>query len=137
MVKFVSMKFSLGKPEKLKSRKLIQQLFLEGKQLKVFPLKLLYLQTEHTSSFPVQVAFSVPKKNFKNAVDRNKIKRQIREVYRKKKPSIFSALNKPHIFMFIFMGNKQVDYHQLDDKMHKILSQFLEKNSNYETNCKE
>ena len=121
------MKFSLGKPEKLKSKKLIQQLFEEGKSIKVFPLKLLYLQTDHTSDFPAQVAFTVPKRNFKKAVKRNHLKRLMREVYRKEKPLLYESLNKPHVFMFIFMGNNEVDYKLLEDKMKFLLSKFIEK----------
>ena len=125
--KFVLMKFSLGKQEKLKSRKLIQQLFEEGSQLKTFPLKLLYLQTEHTSDFKVQAAFSVPKKNFKKAVSRNRIKRLMREVYRKEKPLFCMTLNKPHIFMFIFMGDKEPNYNLLETKMKQLFVQFQNK----------
>lgn len=128
MVKFVIMKLSLGKSEKLKSRKLIQQLFEEGEQLKNFPLRLLFLQTEHTSDLPIQVAFSVPKRNFKKAVDRNRIKRLMREVYRKQKPNLYSSLNKPHIFMFIFMGKEEPDYHFLEQKMIKLLEKFNKQN---------
>ncbi len=123
------MKFSLGKEEKLKSRKLIQQLFEEGNQIKVFPLKLLYLQTDHTSKFPAQAAFSVPKKNFKLAVHRNRIKRLMREVYRKEKPSLYQSLNKPHIFMFIFMGTNEMSYSVLEEKMSLLVSKFLETNA--------
>ena len=76
------MRFTFGKPEKLKSRKLIGKLFEDGKSVKKFPVRLVYLQTNHTSDFPVQAGFSVPKRNFKRAVDRNRIKRLIRESFR-------------------------------------------------------
>lgn len=122
------MKFTLGKQEKLKSKKLIQLLFVEGNQLKFFPLKLLYVQTEHTSSFPIQAAFSVPKRNFKKAVERNRIKRLMREVYRKEKPFVYQSTKKPHIFMFIFMGTKEPNYLLLEEKMKLLLHKFLENN---------
>ncbi len=121
------MKFTLGKPEKLKSRKLIASLFSEGKQIKAFPIKLLYLQTNHTSNFPIQVAFSVPKRNFKKAVYRNRIKRLLREVYRKEKPALYSKVQKPYIFMIIFMGDKMPEYDQLEKAIKKLLNGFIEK----------
>lgn len=123
------MKLGLGKSEKLKSKKLLQQLFAEGQQLKEFPIKLLFLQTDHNGEFPAQVAFSVPKRNFKLAVKRNRIKRLMREVYRQQKPRLYEQLNKPHIFMFIFMGSKDTDYSALTDKMERLVSRFLEKNT--------
>ena len=76
------MRFTFRKHEKLKSRKLIGKLFEEGKSVKKFPLRLVYLQTEHTSDSKIQAGFSVPKRNFKRAVDRNRIKRLMREAYR-------------------------------------------------------
>ena len=122
------MKFTLGKQEKLKSRKLIQLLFEDGSQLKSFPLKLLFIQTKHTSNFLIQVAFSVPKRNFKKAVDRNRIKRLMREVYRKEKPIVYQSTQKPHVFMFIFMGTKEPNYILLEEKMKQLLHQFIENN---------
>ena len=76
---FVLMKFTLGKEERLKSRKLIGRLYTEGETIKKFPLRMVYLQTEHTSNYPAQVGVSVPKRLFKKAVDRNRIKRLLRE----------------------------------------------------------
>ena len=63
------MRYTLGKEERLKSRKIIGRLYGEGKSIKVFPLRMVYLQTTHTSGFPCQVGVSVPKRNFKRAVD--------------------------------------------------------------------
>ena len=69
------MKHTLGKEERLKSKKLIERLYKEGNSVKAFPLRMIFLQTEHTSKFPSQVGVSVTKRNFKRAVDRNRIKR--------------------------------------------------------------
>ena len=68
------------KNEKLKSSKTNENLFLNGKKHIQFPLKIIYLETSESENN--KVAFSVPKRNFKKAVERNRIKRLLREIYR-------------------------------------------------------
>jgi ribonuclease P protein component len=118
------MKFTFGKQEKLKSRKLIEKLFDEGKSVKKFPVRLVYLQSSHTSDFPVQAAFSVPKRNFKRAVDRNRIKRLLREAYRHQKNTLYDELQKPYIFMFTFIGKKEPTYLEAQQKIQEVLALF-------------
>lgn len=71
------------KREHLKSKKLIKELFEKGRSINCFPIRILYLSTI-TSAF-TQVLIVVPKKKIKHAVDRNRIRRQIREAYRSNK----------------------------------------------------
>ena len=71
------MNFSFPKSEKLKSKKAIKHLFAEGNTVIKYPIKLFYLPIEN--SHKTKAAFSVPKHNFKKAVTRNRIKRQLRE----------------------------------------------------------
>ena len=68
------MQQTFKKQEKLKKSKLIEQLFTQGKSLTVFPIKLIYLEIDHDSPYKIQAGVTVSKRNFKNAVDRNKIK---------------------------------------------------------------
>ena len=124
------MKFTLGKPEKLKSRKLIGRLFEEGNSVKKFPIRLVYLQTEHTSDFPAQVGFSVPKRNFKHAVDRNRIKRLLREAYRLEKVRLYEELSQPYIFMFTFIGKKEPTYLEVEQKIQQVLALFIKAEKN-------
>ena len=124
------MRFTFGKQEKLKSRKLIGKLFEEGKSVKKFPVRLVYLQTEHTSDFPIQVGFSVPKRNFKKAVDRNRIKRLLREAYRLQKGELYNELEKPYIFMFTFIGKKEPTYVEAEQKIQQILALFKKAENN-------
>lgn len=119
------MRFTFGKQEKLKSRKLIEKLFTEGSSVKKFPVRLVFLQTEHTSDFPVQVGFSVPKRNFKKAVDRNRIKRLLREAYRLQKNSLYEQLQQPYIFMFTFIGKKDPTYLEAEQKIQEVLALFM------------
>ncbi len=80
------MKFTFHKKEKLKSEKIIQRLFAEGNHLFKYPIKLVYLVSDEiTMPAPLQIAVSVPKKRFKKAVDRNQLKRRMREGIRKHK----------------------------------------------------
>lgn len=122
------MKNTFKKGEKLKSRKLIEQLFIEGKRLKSFPIQLVYLPVEHDSDYLVQAGFSVPKRRFKKAVDRNKIKRLMREAYRLQKHLIPTSQDekytKKHILMFIYMTDNILSYSDIEKKICQLLKDF-------------
>ena len=120
------MKFTLGKQERLKSKKLIEKLYKEGNSVKSFPLRMMYLQTSHTSNFPAQVGVSVPKRNFKRAVDRNRIKRLMRETYRLQKQIVYHNLEQPYVFMISYLGKEEWKYEELYKKMEKLLKLFIE-----------
>jgi ribonuclease P protein component len=123
------MQQTFKKQEKLKKSKLIEQLFTQGKSVTVFPIKLIFLEIDHDSPYKIQAGVTVSKRNFKNAVDRNKIKRLLREVYRKNKFMIYDSENtKKHIFMFIYLGKTEFEYHVLEDKMKSLLQKFILKN---------
>ncbi len=124
------MNFTYTKQEKLKSRKLIKQLFEDGKAISIFPLRLIYLQLEHESSLPIQASVSVSKRNFKLAVDRNRIKRLMREVYRINKPFLYEHISEKYIFMFIYLGKEEVLCAKLDRKMKDLIHAFLHKTKN-------
>jgi ribonuclease P protein component len=74
-------RFTFKKEEKLTSEKWIQELFEKGSSFYISPLKVIYLPHPN-QDLPNQVLISVPARNFKRAVDRNRIKRQMREAYR-------------------------------------------------------
>ena len=120
------MKYTLGKEERLKSKKIIGRLYEEGKSIKVFPLRMVYVQTAHTSEFPCQVGVSVPKRNFKKAVDRNRIKRLLRETYRLEKHTVYSELKKPYVFMISYLARDEWKYVDIEGKMKKLLTKFIE-----------
>ncbi|QTD36203.1 ribonuclease P protein component [Polaribacter batillariae] len=124
------MKYTLGKKERLKSRKLIEKLYEEGKSVKAFPLRMMFVQTEHTSDFPVQMGVSVAKRNFKRAVDRNRIKRLLRECYRLQKEIVYKNVDKPYVFMISYLGKEVWSYEDLFPKMEKLLHLFIEQTKN-------
>src|SRR4051812_13160927 len=80
------------KSERLTSRKLIEKLVEEGNSFSQYPFRLSWIKTELDSETPAQVAMVVSKRNFKRAVDRNRIKRLMREVYRKNKANFYKTL---------------------------------------------
>ena len=126
-IKFVKMRNTLGKQERLKSKKLIEKLYAEGDSVKNFPLRMMYVQTVHTSEFPCQVGVSVAKRNYKLAVDRNRLKRLMRETYRLQKQIVYNNLDKPYVFMISYIGREEIKYEDLYLKMEKLLTLFIDK----------
>ncbi|WP_088324549.1 ribonuclease P protein component [Polaribacter tangerinus] len=124
------MKNTLGKEERLKSKKLIEKLYLEGESMKAFPLRMMYVKTTHTSNFPCQVGVSVSKRNFKHAVKRNRIKRLLRETYRLQKEIVYNALEEPYVFMISYLGKEEISYQEMYLKMEKLLRLFISKTQN-------
>jgi ribonuclease P protein component len=120
------MKFTLGKEERLKSNKLIEKLYQEGTSIKVFPLRMVYIQTTHTSTYPAQMGVSVPKRNFKRAVDRNRLKRLLRESYRKEKYTIYSQIKEPYVFMISYLAKEEWKYADITLKMQKLITLFVD-----------
>jgi len=102
--------FSYNKFEKLKSRKQIELLFAQGKSISSFPVKVFYLPVEHTPEHPVQVGVGVSARNFKKAVDRNTIKRRMREAYRLHKLPLHEHLiaKQKSVAVFILWIDKQL-----------------------------
>ena len=116
--------FTFKRDEKLKSRKMIQQLFKEGKSFSNFPLRVIFLEPEKQVAC-LQAAFSVSSKNFKKAVERNRIKRLMRESYRLQKKNLQDKLeenNKNLSIFFIYTGNEIPAYNNVSEKIAVILN---------------
>ena len=124
------MKYTLGKQERLKSKKLIEKLYKEGSSVKAFPLRMVFLQTEHTSDYPAQIGVSVAKRNFKKAPDRNRLKRLMRESYRLQKEIVYNNLDLPYVFMISYLGKEEKDYEEIYAKMNKLLNLFIKEIQN-------
>ena len=107
-------KNTFGKGEKLKSKKMIDQLFKEGKSVSTNGFTLVYLVKPLNALYPAQAGFSVPKKFFKHAVDRNRIKRLMREAYRLNKTLLYEKLaerKQQMAIMFVYKG-KELPKHE-------------------------
>lgn len=114
------------KREKLKSAKTIENLFLEGKTHSKYPIKVFflpkpYIQTDRKNIDSNLAAFTVPKRNFKSAVDRNRVKRQLREVYRLNKHLLNEKQNGKFVMLFLFLGKVKPQYAELEKAMDNLL----------------
>jgi ribonuclease P protein component len=113
------------KKEKLKSKKLIDQLFTEGQSVSAFPLRLVYLKTAFDDNVIAKTGVSVSKRHFKTAVDRNRVKRLLREAYRLNKASFFNNLTTQHAFMILYIGKDLPTFLQVEKKMKVVFGKFL------------
>lgn len=121
------MSFKFTKKEKLKSKKHIEHLFENGKSIMAHPLLLKYNEVEFNDGVKVKAAVSVSKKKFKKAVDRIRIKRLMREVYRLNKPNYFNNLTTQYAFMFLYIGKEKTDIKILEKSMKTLLEEFTKK----------
>jgi len=121
-------RFGFGKKEKLKSRKQIEELFLNGKNFAAFPLRITYqfIPSEESS---LQVGVTAGKKYFKKAVDRNRIKRLVREAYRLQKNDLAEILKQKKLkgsLFFVYTDKTISSFSTVKEAMNKALKR-LEK----------
>jgi len=126
------LKQTFTKEERLYEKKLMDQLFRYGKSFFVFPFKVFYQQLDTTAPYPAKILISVPKRNFNRAVDRNRIKRLVREAYRRNKVVLCPSGQKgpcrnPFLIGLIYTAKDHMDYVEVERKIILILQQ-LQKN---------
>ncbi len=109
------------KTERLKSLNAFKALFAKGNSTKNYPFRMVFIANQTPENTLVQLAFSVTKKRFKKAVDRNFIKRQMREAYRLNKGDILTDLQQTYAVLFIYLHHHAGDYSVLDAAMKKCL----------------
>lgn len=117
-------RFTLRPFEKLKSRKLIDEVFKKGRSFTDFPFRIIYLFPEENKS-QLQAGFAVSSKNFKRAVDRNRIKRLMREAYRLQKNPLQVALQEKQnnlVVFIVFTGKELPVFTETKDKIKSLLT---------------
>jgi ribonuclease P protein component len=119
---------TFSKEERLCSSKLIDRLFSEGnRQISAFPVRLVWLLSDDVKG--VQILINAPKRNFHHAVDRNRIKRQIREFYRTSSASLketVSAQGKGLVLAFLFNDNKLWETDKLVPRLQAAMDKLVE-----------
>lgn len=117
--------FTLGKDQRLKSRKLIEQLFADGKKFSLGSLRVHFLVADRVivKDRSLQVGVGVGTRHFKKAVDRNRVRRMIKEAWRLQKNSLeekIPAEKKMPVFL-VYTGREILPYQDLSEQVKKII----------------
>ncbi len=125
------------KQERLTNKRTFDKLFNSGKSISVSPFRWVWIEFTSSSSLllkekvvRVEVGISVPKKSFAKAVQRNKLKRRIREAYRKNKHLLYAFLEKKNLhiaLMVIYTSREELSYNEIEQKMVVSLQKLIEK----------
>lgn len=127
------MKYTFHKRERLKSQKLIERIFTSGKSFLVYPFKIVWIplvlqdSDQHSTEYPIQFGVSVPKRRYAKAVQRNRIKRLMREAYRLHKHLLYEKLEDSHqrfAIMAIYVGKEELSYEVLAKASRKWIKKF-------------
>ncbi len=125
--------FTLSKEERICSRTLIESLFNGGGSyaLSAYPLRVVYkLEEQHAEQrAKVQIMVSVSKKHFKHAVKRNRVKRQVREAYRKNKSIIVEKVPSGSLLLmaFIWLADNLYDTQEVEQRISALLMRIKER----------
>jgi len=121
---------TFSKDEKLCSQKLIDDIFHKKdtqSQLR-FPILAVWKFTPLPSASPAQVLFSISAKNFKKAHDRNRIRRQLREIYRLHKNTLYDFLIKKQLqcaLVLMYIAKEKLPYESLEGACKELLKQII------------
>lgn len=112
---------TFSKNERLCSKILIERLIETGKSFNHSPYRITWLPIAESSA-SIKVVISVPKRSFKKAVDRNRLKRQTREIYRKEKQKVFDVLGDRKILvMILYTAKAKIEFKELELKLKEAL----------------
>ncbi|MFN4081443.1 MAG: ribonuclease P protein component [Saprospiraceae bacterium] len=115
--------------ERLKSRKLIARLFERaGRAYLAYPIRVAWSPSEPTpNAFPAQAAFSVSKRAFRKATQRNRIKRLMREAWRIHKHTLYERLaGQPcsAALMLIYVAKEELSWNEIEAGVKKLIQKF-------------
>ena len=112
---------TFSKNERLCSKILIDRMIETGKSFNHSPYRITWLPIAESPA-PIKVLISVPKRSFKKAVDRNRLKRQTREIYRKQKQKVYDALGEKKILvMIVYTAKTKIEFKELELKLKEAL----------------
>ena len=120
---------SFKKEERLTNKKTFELLFAKGKSVTLSPFRFLWLESKEQNAWPVKLGIAVPKKSFAKAVVRNRIKRRIREAYRKNKNMLYEVLTKKNLsiaLMIIYTAKEEFSYAEIENRMIISLQKLTE-----------
>jgi len=117
------------KEEKLCSQKVMGDLFLSGSSFLSYPFRIVWKIYEVLpSESPAQAGFSVPKRIFKHAADRNRLKRMMRESYRLNKSTLYESLHQSDFrlaLMLVYIAKEELPYVKIDQAIVKALGKIM------------
>lgn len=124
-------RFTLSKEERICSKKLINELFTgNGRSMTAFPLRVVFMKRTIVDDQPrAAMLVSVPKRYFKHAVDRNRVKRQVREAFRRNKSIITQNLTDDHeavAMAFVWLTNEKIPSSEVENRMVRLLTRISE-----------
>ncbi len=88
---------------------------------------MVYIKAEFDEAIKIKAGVSVSKRHFKKAVDRNRIKRLMREAYRLQKAAYFDNISGQYALMILYIGKEEIDFKTIYSKMDVLLKKFQEK----------
>lgn len=122
---------TLRKKERMVSRKLIDKLFEgNGQSMAAYPLRVVYMMKGRTQyDAPLQILVSVPKRHLRHAVDRNHVKRQLREAYRLHKDILYNALpaGQQLLLAFVWLSDSHLTTPQVEQRVTSLLQRIAER----------
>lgn len=124
-------RFTLSKEERICSKKLINELFTgNGRSMTAFPLRVVFMKRTIVDDQPrAAMLVSVPKRHFKHAVDRNRVKRQVREAFRRNKSIITQNLTDDHeavAMAFVWLTDEKFPSSEVENRMVRLLTRISE-----------
>lgn len=123
-------RYTFPKEERIYSQREIDTLFDRGTSFISYPLRIIYVEQKTFSGSDIAVLISVPKKKFKKATERNRLKRLIRESYRLNKIPLSEFVREKDsglLIGFLFVGNKLISFKEMEVSMKKALAILKEK----------
>lgn len=123
-------RLTFKKSERISFQRDIECLFKEGNTFTSYPLRIIYLKQKPFSGATISILISVPKRKFKQAVKRNRIKRLIREAYRLNKASLIQHFQEKEsglLIAFLFIGDEWCQWKEMETAMQKAFNSLKEK----------